>query len=137
MTALNLHSSFVPAESTTWIFFIFRSSKIRVSPTGVVSSLSPPLSRLSSGRCRHATAPCHASFPLSQDELATSASSSDNALSRHLPSGTKIKAWNPHHHRRLPSPDHSRLPSFTVIKRSSQPWSLSSPLNHVSILPPP
>jgi hypothetical protein len=84
---------------------MFRSSKIHVSPTCIVSSLSPPWCRLSSDQSRHATAPCHTSYPLSQDELIVSASSSGNALSRHLPSRAKTKALNPHHHRRLPSPN--------------------------------
>jgi hypothetical protein len=44
-------------------FFIFWPSKIYVSPTGVVSSLSLPRCRLSSGRRCHAAAPSHASFP--------------------------------------------------------------------------
>jgi hypothetical protein len=41
--ALNLYHPFVAAESTTWIFFIFWRSKIHVSSTGIVSSLSPPV----------------------------------------------------------------------------------------------
>jgi hypothetical protein len=87
-----------------WIFFIFWSSKICVSPTSDVSSLSPPRCHLSSGRCRHTTMPCHAFFPLSQDELAANASSFSDALSC-LPSQAKTKALNLHHRRRLPSPD--------------------------------
>jgi hypothetical protein len=51
--------------------------------------------------------PCHASFPLSQDELVVSASSSSNALSCWLPSQTETKALNLHHRRRLPSSDRS------------------------------
>jgi hypothetical protein len=73
--------------------------------TGVVYSLSAPRYRLSSGRCRHAAASCHASFPLSQDELTVSASSSGNALSRCLPSRGETEELNLHHRRRLPSPD--------------------------------
>jgi hypothetical protein len=84
-------------------FFIFWYIKIRASPIGVVSSLSPPRWRLSSGRHHHTVAPCHTSFPLSQDELSTSASSSSNDLSRHLPSRVKTEALNPHHRCRLPS----------------------------------
>jgi hypothetical protein len=34
-------------------------------------------------------------------------------------------------------PRTTRLPSSTAIKRSSQPWPLSSPLNRISILSPP
>jgi hypothetical protein len=41
-----------------WIFFIFWPSKIRVSPTGIISSLFPPRCRFSFGRRRHATTPC-------------------------------------------------------------------------------
>jgi hypothetical protein len=89
-------------NSTTWIFFISRPSMICVSPTGVVYSLSPPRCRLSSSRYRHTTAPCHTSFPLSQDELDASASSSDNALSCCLPSHAETEALNSYHCHRLP-----------------------------------
>jgi hypothetical protein len=92
-----------------WIFFIFWFSKIHVSPTGIVSSLSPPRYRLSSGQRRHVVVPYHAFFPLSQDELAASASSSSNVLSCRLFSRAKTEALNPHHHRRLPSMDRSTL----------------------------
>jgi hypothetical protein len=40
--------------------------------------------------------PGHTYFPLSQHELAASASFFDNVLSRRLPSQVKIKALNPH-----------------------------------------
>jgi hypothetical protein len=86
-------------------FLHFRPSKIHVRPTGIVSSLSPPRCHLSSGRRRHASAPCHASFPLSQDDLVASVSSSGNALSHRLPSQTETEALNPHHRRRLLSLD--------------------------------
>jgi hypothetical protein len=97
-------------------FFIFWPSKIRVSPTVVVSFLSPPRCHLSSDRHRHAGAPCHASFPLSKDELATSASSSGNALCRCLPSRAETEVLNSHHRRRLPSSD-PLLPHFIAIKK--------------------
>jgi hypothetical protein len=87
------------------ILFIFRPNKIRVSSTGVVSSLSPPWYCLSSNHCHHAAAPCHTSIPWSQDEVTASASSSGNALSRRLPSQAKTEALNPHHHHWPPSPD--------------------------------
>jgi hypothetical protein len=90
-----------------WIFFIFQPSKICVSPTDYVSSLSPPRCRLSFDRRHHATALCHTSFPLSLDELAASASSSGNVLSRRLPSQVKTETLNLHHRRRLPSANHS------------------------------
>jgi hypothetical protein len=51
----------------------------------------------------------HASFPLSQDELAASTSSFGNALSRYLPSRVETKALNLHHCCRLPSPDHPTI----------------------------
>jgi hypothetical protein len=104
-----------------WIFFIFWSTKIRGGPTGVISSLSPPWCFLSSGRCRYATAPC-------QDELDVSALSSSNTLFLCLPSQAETEAFNMHHH---------PTPLSTAIKKSSQYWSLSPPLNRVSILPPP
>jgi hypothetical protein len=84
----------------------FQSSKIRVSPTDIVSSFCPPRCCLSSDQRHHTVAPYHASFSLSQDELAASASSSDNALFRCLPSQTKTETLNPHHHRRLSSLDY-------------------------------
>jgi hypothetical protein len=86
-------------------FFIFWLNKIRISLTGGVSSLSLPWCRLSSSQRRHAATSCHAFFSLSQDELAKSASSSDNVLSRHLSSRDKTKTLNLHHRRRLPPPD--------------------------------
>jgi hypothetical protein len=101
---------------TTWIFFIFWPCKIRVSPSGVVSSLSPPRCRLSFSRCCHAAAPCHASFSLSQDELSATASSSGNALSHRLPSRVKTEALNLHHCHRLPSPDRP-IPTLHCYKK--------------------
>jgi hypothetical protein len=50
---------------------------------------------------------CHASFPWSQDELVASTSSSSKVSSCRLPSRTKIKIFNLHHHHRPPSPDRS------------------------------
>jgi hypothetical protein len=89
-----------------WIFFIFWPSKIRISPTSVVvSSFFPPRCRLSFDRCRHAAALCHTSFSWSQDDLAGSASSSDNASSYRPPSRAETEALNPHNPRRPPSPD--------------------------------
>jgi hypothetical protein len=105
MAALNFYHSFVLTESITLIFFIFWSSKIRVTPIDVVSSLSPPQCRLFSSWRFHATAPCHTSFSLSQDELAASASSSANALSRRLRSQAEIETLNSYHRGRLPSLD--------------------------------
>jgi hypothetical protein len=87
-------------------FLYFHPSKIRISPISTVSSLSPPRCHLSSDRCHHATASCHTFFPLSQDELVTSTSSSGNASSRCLPSRAETEALNLHHCRRLPSPDY-------------------------------
>jgi hypothetical protein len=98
---------FLPFICTNWIdridFLHFRSSKIRVTPTDVVSSLSPPRCRLFSIWRFHAAAPCHTSFSLSQDKLAASASSSGNALSRRLCSQAEIETLNSYHRGRLPS----------------------------------
>jgi hypothetical protein len=133
---LNLHHPFVATESTAWIFFTFRPSKIRIIPTGVVSFLFPLRCCLySSWRC-HAIAPCHTYFSWTQDVLAASASSSDNASSRRLPSRAKSEAFNPHHRCWSPSPD-SLTRTLYCYKKSSQHWSLSPPFNRVSILPPP
>jgi hypothetical protein len=76
-------------------FFIFQPSKICVSPTGVISSISPPRWRLSSCRRRHSAVPCHAYFPWSQDELVVSASSFSNASSRRLPSRRPPSPYRP------------------------------------------
>jgi hypothetical protein len=91
------------------IFFIFWPSKIHISSTSTVSSLFPPRCHLSFGRCHHAITLFHASFPLSQDELVASTSSSNNAFSYRLSSRAKTEALNPHHRRRLPSSDHPTL----------------------------
>jgi hypothetical protein len=87
-------------------FLYFWPSKIRISPTDVIFSVSPLRCHLYSDRRRHATASYHTLFPRSQNELAVSASSSHNASSNLLPSRAKNKALNPHHHCRPPSPDH-------------------------------
>jgi hypothetical protein len=88
------------------IFFISQPSKIRVSPIGIVSSIFPPRCCLSSDWCCHAVAPCHISFPWSQDKLAASASSSGNTLSHRLPSRVQTEELNLHHHHYPPSLDH-------------------------------
>jgi hypothetical protein len=77
-----------------WIFFIFWHSNIHVSPTSVVSSLSPPGAASPSAG---AVVRCHTSFPLNQDEFTTSTSTYENASSRRLPSWAKIEALNLHH----------------------------------------
>jgi hypothetical protein len=128
----NLQRPFVIVESTAWVFFIFQSSKIRVNPTGVTSFLSPFWCCLSSDRHCHTATPYCASFPWSQDELATFASSSINASSRCLASQVETKALNTHHHHRSPSSDRLTLTLY-CYKRSSRSWSLSPPLNRVSI----
>jgi hypothetical protein len=71
----------------------FLPTKIRVSSTDVLSSLFLPQCRLSSGRHHHVTAPCHASFPLSKDELIASTSSSGKfrPVASHLK--PKLKHW--------------------------------------------
>jgi hypothetical protein len=89
---------------SSWIY--------RVNPTGVVSSISSLRCRLSSGWRRQAATPCHTSFPSSQDELTTSASSSGDASSRHLPSRAETEVLNLHHRHWPPS---------SAIKKSSQP----------------
>jgi hypothetical protein len=92
LTHLYFKSS--PYIFSSWIdhvdFLHFWSSKIYVSPTDVVFSLSPPQWRLSSGRRYHAAMPCHPS-------------SSGNTPPRRLSSKAEIEALNPHHHHRPPS----------------------------------
>jgi hypothetical protein len=114
-----------------WIFFIFRSSKIRVSPTGVVSSLFPPWCRLSSGRCHHIAAPCHASVPLNQDELVVSASSFGNASSHRILSRAETEALNPHDQSRSPSTIHYYK---KIISTVATPPTTQSHLHFVSSL---
>jgi hypothetical protein len=109
-----------------WIFFIFQPNKIRVSPTDLVSSLFPLRCRLSSGRRHYVTALCHASFLLSQDEIAASASSSGNALFRRLPSQTEIEALNSHHRRGLPSLNRQTLTLYCYKKIISTLTTLST-----------
>jgi hypothetical protein len=92
-------------------FLHFLSSRICISPTVVVSSISPPRCHLSSGRRRHAPVPCHASFPSSQDELDISNSSFGNVSSCRLTSQAETEALNPYHHHRLPS---SNRPTSTI-----------------------
>jgi hypothetical protein len=79
-----------------------------------------PLSRngvwhLSSVWHYHATAPCHASFPWSQDELAASALSFGNTSSRRLPFRAETKALNAHHNRQAPFAD-SLTPTLHCYK---------------------
>jgi hypothetical protein len=77
-----------------------------MSPADIISSLSPPWCRLSSDRRLHVDAPCHASFLWSQDERATSTSSSSKASSHRLLSRAETKALNLYHRQWPPSPDH-------------------------------
>jgi hypothetical protein len=84
-------------------------SKICVSPTGVVSFLSPLWCRLYYDRHRHAPSSYRASFPWSQDELVASASSFSNVLSHRLPSQVKTKTLNLHLRCRPPSLDRPAL----------------------------
>jgi hypothetical protein len=85
--------SILAIESTTWILFIFWPSKIRVSLTGVVSSLFAPRCHLSSDRCRYVVMSCHAYFSWSQNELTASTLSSDNVSSCWLPSRAKTETY--------------------------------------------
>jgi hypothetical protein len=97
-------------------FLHFWLTKIRVSPTDVVSSLSPPRCHLSSDRCHHVVVPCHASFSWRQDELTASASSSSNTSSHLLPSQVKTEALNPHNCYRSPFSDHT-APTLHYYKK--------------------
>jgi hypothetical protein len=117
-------------------FLYFWHSKIRVNPTSIVYSLFSLRCCLSSSQRRHAVIPCHASFPLSQDELTASASSSDNVLSHRLPSQAKIKVLNPQHCRSLSSPDY---PTRTIncYKKIISTFDTLPLLNYVFILSSP
>jgi hypothetical protein len=97
-------------------FLHISASKIRVSPTNIISSLFPLRCRISSGRRRHATALYHISFPWSQDKLVASVSSSSNAWSHRPSSRAENKTLNLHHHCRLPSLDRS-TPTLHCYKK--------------------
>jgi hypothetical protein len=99
-----------------WIFFIFWPNKIHVNPTDVVSFLSSVWCRLFFDRRCHAVASCPTSFPWSQDELAASASSSGNALSRRLHSRAETTTLNLHH-RRHPSSSDCPTPTLYCYKK--------------------
>jgi hypothetical protein len=121
-----------------WIFFIFWPGKIHVSPIGVVSSLSPLQCHLSFGRCCHAAASCHASFPWSLDELVASTSSFSNASSCRLPSRVETEALNPHHRRWPPAPNRPTLTLHCYKNAISTLTTLSTTQPHlyfVSSLP--
>jgi hypothetical protein len=109
-----------PFICISWIdrinFLHFWPNKICVSLTSVISALCPPRCRLSFGRRHHAAALWHTSFPWSQNELVTFASSFDNASSRRLLSWAEIEALNPHHHCRPPSSDHLTLTLYCYKK---------------------
>jgi hypothetical protein len=57
----------------------------------------------------HNTAPCHASFSWSQDELTVSSLSSSNTSSHRICPQAETKALNSHHHHRPPYPDRPTL----------------------------
>jgi hypothetical protein len=57
----------------------------------------------------HNTAPCHASFSWSQDELTVSSLSSSNTSSHRIYPQAETKALNSHHHHRPPYPDRPTL----------------------------
>jgi hypothetical protein len=109
-----------PSNCSNWIdclnFLHFWSNKICVSPTSIVSSLSPSWCRLSSDRRHHVTVTYHASFPWSQDELTASVSSFDNVSSCRLFSWDKTEALNSHHRYRSPSTN-SPTPTLYYYKK--------------------
>jgi hypothetical protein len=109
-----------PSNYSNWIdclyFLHVWSNKIRVSPTSIVSSLSPSWCRLSSDRRHYVTVTYHTSFPWSQDELTASASSFDNASSYRLSSWAKTEALNSHHCYRSPSTN-SSTPTLYYYKK--------------------
>jgi hypothetical protein len=84
----------------------------------------------SSHRHLHAVVLCHTSFPLSQDEPAAFASSSDNASSCRLLSRAETKALNPYHRRWPPSSDcpiptlyrYKKVISTLVTLPTTQPY---------------
>jgi hypothetical protein len=128
---------------SSWIdrvnFLYLWPSKMHVSPTGVVSSLFPPLCRLSSDRHHHAATSCHVSFPWSQDKLVASASF---IFQRRFILSPPLSSRNRSIDESAPLPpatlsEPAPLPPSNAIKRSSQLWSLFPPLKRAAILPPP
>jgi hypothetical protein len=121
---------FSPFNCSSWIdrvnFLHFLLSKIRISSTDVVFSISPSRCRLSFGRCHHVVTPCHAYFPWSQDELVAYASSFGNVSLYRLSSRVEFVALNLQHCRQPPSSD-SPTPTLNCYKKCY--------LNRVSILP--
>jgi hypothetical protein len=95
----------IAVELITWIFFIFLLCKFRVISTDVVASLFPPQCQLSSDWHHHTATSCHAFFPLSQNKLATSTLSFDNASFHRLPFWVETKALNLYHRYQPPSSD--------------------------------
>jgi hypothetical protein len=91
-------------------FFFSFFNLVRFTSAQLASSSPFPLPDIACPQSDVVT-PCHTSFPLSQDELVASASSSSNFSFRRLPSRAETKALNLHHHRRLPFPN---LPTPTL-----------------------
>jgi hypothetical protein len=105
------------------IFLFFDPVRFSSAQTGIIYSLSPLR--------------CHTSFPLCQDERATSASSFSNALSRRLPPRTKIKVLNLYHYHRLPysdRPTHTLYYSKNVISILVTPLTPQPCIHFVSSL---
>jgi hypothetical protein len=82
-------SLFVTAESTTWVLFIFWPSKIRVNPTGVVSSFpllgaASPLTDLATA-LRHIALPFHGAKTSSLPPLPSHGAKTSSLPPLHLP----------------------------------------------------
>jgi hypothetical protein len=88
---------FLPSICSSWIdhvYFLYFFGSVRFTSAQLASS--PPFP-LPDGALLRPTSPfvasCHTSFTWSQDELAASALSSDNALSCRFPLEPKLKHW--------------------------------------------
>jgi hypothetical protein len=115
-----------------WLFFIFRSSKIHVSPTDVVSSRSLP--GVASPLINVAMPPHRATLPFHGVKMSSLPPLYLSAILHPVTSHLEPK---PKHYIHTITANHppwtTRLPSSTYIKMSSQSWPLSPPLNRISI----
>jgi hypothetical protein len=121
-----IHVKFIVAKSTAWTFFIFWSSKIRITPTSVISSLFPPwwcLSHLAD----IVTPPLYVTFP---SHGANTSSLTLLHLSTTLhPIVPPLEVKSKHWIRTTGHPSQTVwLPPSTAIKRSYQPHHLITSL---------
>jgi hypothetical protein len=126
----NLHRPFEvanrPCEFSSFYALVrFASAQLASSPPFPLPGSAYPLTDV--------TTPCHASFPLNQDELVAFASSSSNPSSHRIASRAKTEVLNLHHHSRSPSPNHL-TPTLHCYKKIIS--TVATLLAHHSTTPP-